>query len=169
MRETSFPTGARKRMTCETIMFEVIRNMIGRFRGSELRVVTCDTFRRSIYKLIRLLVHVARLAIDGNMRSEQRKARELMLRDLFVRRSPAHRRVTILALITEFTFVLIFMTGIARDTIELDGIFFVTTLAFDIFMLTDENEAREFVIELDVRFQFFPRFCRMAGHALLTE
>ena len=92
-----------------------------------------------------------------------------MLRDLFTRRSPSERGVTIVALIPEFPFVLILMTGAARDARRFNRKLVVTLRAFHVLMLADENVTGALMLERNILLERLPGFCRVAVHARDVE
>lgn len=167
--EISFPSAAARIMTDCAVAIEAAGDMIGLLRFFIILLMTCITFSGCVHVLVFRLIDVAGLTVRDSMCTNERKARQLMPCDRFVRGAPPGGSVTIIAAVTEFPLVLILVT---RRAI---GIQFrkwragMAARAGNGGVISRECVSGELVIEGDILLQIVPRCCNVTLHTVYAE
>lgn len=163
------PGGASRIVTENAVLVETRRDMIRLPHRFEFSLMTGVAFDRRVDEFLFLLLTMAVFAIRQCMRSEKREARHLMLRDRFIRRSPAGGRVAVTAAITEFSSMPILVAIRASGLHGSDGHAAVARGAARAGMIAPKRIAGFAMIEIDAGTQFLPRRGGMTMQAIHVE
>jgi hypothetical protein len=164
-----FPSPAPRVVALRTIAVESACYMVRLLRFLIILLVTGVAFRRGIHILMFCLINMAGLTVRHGMRTDERKASQLMSCDRLIRRTPAGWSVAIAAAVSEFSFVLILMTGGAVDFQFRERSPGMACSAGNGSVISREGISGKLMIEGDFLFQIMPRTCGVTLHTIDTE